>query len=405
MKKIPMRMVLGYLIISITLAFAYKRVPVVPDETTEAWRIVAIEAPNGPEVLSTPIPASESAKELKAEADAIVTVALTAEPEITAEPVITPTSAVTPTPAITPEPVITPTPAVTLTSVPTGTPEPIQQEESAEVGRETVKYEGKEIGYINTSYRIDEETLEQIVSMVRKEPYTSAFVLYDINSEATICYNEEKYFPVASTVKAPFAMTCLWQVEEGVYSLEDTMVYTEKYKVRGTGVIKNEKFGKVYTIKELVEHAIELSDDIGYLMLQGYFGYEKYNEFLKNMGNRVTIGGGVKWGHTSARDSLRNWQEIYRYINSDGENAAFFASLLKNTNKSYIRNVLGEEYEVFNKMGWVQDQCCHDHAIVMDEQPYLLIIMTMGDVRAGNETFMEDLAILLNDIHEEMVAE
>lgn len=294
---------------------------------------------------------------------------------------------------------------LTLTRVPTETPEPIQQKESAEVGRETVKYKGKEIGYINTSYRIDEETLEQIVSMVRKEPYTSAFVLYDINSEATICYNEEKYFPVASTVKAPFAMTCLWQVEEGVYSLEDTMVYTEEYKVRGTGVIKNEKFGKVYTIKELVEHAIELSDDIGYLMLQGYFGYEKYNEFLKNMGNRVTIGGGVKWGHTSARDSLRNWQEIYRYINSEGENAAFFASLLKNTNRSYIRNVLGEEYEVFNKMGWVQDQCCHDHAIVMDEQPYLLIIMTMGDVRAGNETFMEDLAILLNDIHEEMVAE
>ena len=170
-------------------------------------------------------------------------------------------------------------------------------------------------------------------------------------------------------------------------------------------MIKKEDIGTVFTVKELMEHAILISDDIGYLMLQGKFGHKNYNQFLRESGNKVTIDGeSIKWGQTSAMDSLRNWKEVYRYINSDSENAAFFAELIKNTNKSFVRNVLGDEYVVYNKMGWVYGQCCHDHAIVMDEQPYLMVIMTMGNARTENQKFMEELAVILNGVHEEMVS-
>lgn len=66
--------------------------------------------------------------------------------------------------------------------------------------------------------------------------------------------------------------------------------------------------------------------------------------------------------------------------------------------------MLGDEYVVYNKMGWVYGQCCHDHAIVMDEQPYLMVIMTMGNARTENQRFMEELAVILNGVHEEMVS-
>lgn len=407
MKKTPILLVAAYLLISCMVAVGFyfaegTEVEGTEVEGTEAWNpvesVLLIETEQEESVL-TPIV-------FVTQENSQVTV-----PEVTgaAESTVTPMA----------EPVVTATLSGEETSVekeeianettPTAKPTPFSKEEDAvlpEENRVNVTYNGKVIGYYNTDYRMEEETLKSIVGMVRKAPYISSFVLYDMNSDAMICYNEKKYFPVASTVKAPFAMTCLWQIEEGLYSIEDTMEYTSEYKVRGDGVIKKEDMGTMYTIKELVEHSITVSDDIGYLMLQGYFGHEKYNEFLKGLGNRVTIdGGNIKWGQTSTLDSLRNWQEIYRYINSDGENAAFFADLLKNTNKSYIRNVLGEEYVIYNKMGWVYDQCCHDHAIIMDEQPYLMMIMTMGDVRAENQKFMEDLAVLLNGVHEEMVAE
>ena len=293
-------------------------------------------------------------------------------------------------------PLSTVTPA--LTNVPC--PEELSEikEGNAETKKEkvTVKYNGKEIAYRNTSYRLNEETMEKIISMICKEPYVSSFVLYDIDSEATISYNEERYYPVASTIKAPFAMTCLWQMEDNPYFLDAMSEYMTENNLSRDEMI--------CTIKEMVEKSVTLSDNNGYLMLQEYFGYECYNQFLKDLGNRVTIGNGTKWGKTSAIDSARNWKEIYKYIYSDRENACYFADLLKRTNKGYIRNVLGEEYEVYNKMGWVSNQCCHDHAIVMDEAPYILIIMTMGDVGIDNQRFMEDLAIVLNEVHEEMVA-
>ncbi len=404
MKKTVVIAVFVYLSVSFGVFYLYKSQTDDSPAATEAW--VSVESDyDGDD--------GEEEKEEKNELRLMsvptrpLGVVLTATPTTAPEQELKPTIGPTTEPAIEPtaEPATEPTlgPTTPLTQEPKLTMVPAQEGEMQEDTRAIVKYNGKEIVYSNTAYRMEEETLKQIVSMVRKEPYVSSFVLYDINTEAMISYNESRYYPVASTVKAPFVMTCLWQIEEGICSLEDTMEYVEEYKVRGDGTIKNEELGKVYTIKELMEHAIKISDDIGYLMLQGFFGHEEYNRFLKESGNKMTIDGkSIKWGQTSAIDSLRNWQEVYRYINSEKDHAAFFAELLKSTNKSFIRNVLGDEHEVYNKMGWVRNQCCHDHAIVMDEEPYILIIMTMGDVGKENQKFMEELAVILNEVHEEM---
>ena len=392
MKKTPILLVVIYLMISCMVAVGYNRIEKQEDAAVQAWN------PNGFETDPMQTAKNDSEAMQTGEEDKPDRSSENNKPEEdTEEGQLVLMSGVTPGVSFTP----TPTEPPVLTGEPTTTPEA----EDSDDGRVEVTYNGKVIGYINTDYRMEEETLKTIVKMVRKEPYVSSFVLYDINSEAMICYNEERYYPVASTVKAPFVMSCLWQIEEGTHSLEDTMEYTKEYSVRGDGVIKKEDIGTVFTVKELMEHAILISDDIGYLMLQGKFGYKNYNQFLRESGNKVTIDGeSIKWGQTSAMDSLRNWKEVYRYINSDSENAAFFAELIKNTNKSFVRNVLGDEYVVYNKMGWVYGQCCHDHAIVMDEQPYLMVIMTMGNARTENQKFMEELAVILNGVHEEMVS-
>lgn len=423
MKKTPIVLVVVYLLISCMVAVGYNSIREKEDTVAEVWNpadseedtIQTAEIESGPTQTDETSPGADTEdKTAVGEEGQLVlmsgvtpgvsfTPAPTEPPALTGELTTTPETediSGTGTPTTAPE---QPSGTVTPAAEPEKMPE--REIEDSDGERAEVTYDGKVIGYCNTEYRMKEETLKTIVKMVRKEPYISSFVLYDINSEAMICYNEERYYPVASTVKAPFVMTCLWQIEEGVSSLEDTMEYTEEYSVKGDGVIKKEDLGTVFTVKELMEHAILISDDIGYLMLQGKFGHKSYNQFLKESGNKVTIdGGSIKWGQTSAMDSLRNWKEVYRYINSDSENAAFFAELIKNTNKSFVRNVLGDEYVVYNKMGWVYGQCCHDHAIVMDEQPYLMVIMTMGNARTENQKFMEELAVILNGVHEEMVS-
>lgn len=399
MAKIQKIMVLGYLFISATLAFAYYNTQQEVAETAPAWS----EAEAYEEILQ-----EETLSEEEIELELLST--STIAPELTdVAGTLTPGPSRVPT-AI-PEKAPTDVPEVSEPAPVLDATVPLKPSESPSAGESgtkdtegKVEYNGKVIRYVNTSYRMKDETMKQIVKMVKDAPYYSSFVLYDIKTGATICYNENRYYPIASTVKAPFVLNCLQQVENGEFSMEDTMEYTKEYKVSGDGVIKKTDLGKLYTLKELMEHAIRVSDDIGYLMLQGYFGFEEYNSFLKGLGNKVTIDGVVKWGKTSAMDSMRNWLQIYKYIHSGSEYATFFGDLLKNTNKSFIRNVLGEEYLIYNKMGWVKNQCCHDQAIVMDESPYLMVIMTLGNVGKENQEFMETLVEILDGVHEELVS-
>lgn len=412
MAKIQKIMVLGYLFISATLAFAYYNTQQEVAETAPAWS----EAEAYEEILQEE---TLSEEEIELEllststiAPELTDVAGTLTPGPSRVPTAIPEKAPTdvpefsepaPGPTDAPE-VCKPTPVLDATVPPKPSESPSAGESGTKDTEGKVEYNGKVIRYVNTSYRMKDETMKQIVKMVKDAPYYSSFVLYDIKTGATICYNENRYYPVASTVKAPFVLSCLQQVEEGEFSLEDTMEYTKEYKVSGDGVIKKSDMGKLYTVKELMEHAILVSDDIGYLMLQGFFGFQEYNSFLKGLGNKVTIDGIVKWGKTSAMDSMRNWKEIYKYIHSDSEYASFFGELLQNTNKSFIRNVLGDEYQIYNKMGWVKNQCCHDQAIVMDDSPYLMVIMTLGNVGKENQKFMETLAEILDGVHEELVS-
>lgn len=394
MKKIPIKMVLGYVIISFLVLWVYDE-GVTETKIIESWND---EADETFEMVSvTKVLVQDEKNELS--------MMITNVPEITQECAITPYVTKAPSPTVT---TIMPTPIVAEEEIPKEEiHEEIELPKDLENNKsEVIQYNSKKIKYENTTYRMTEQRLKEVVDLICGESYSSSFVLYDVNSDAMICYNEKEYYPVASTVKAPFVMTCLQQIEEGAYSFDDKIKYTEEYMWSGDGIIQQGALGDEYTLKEIIEYTIKVSDDVGYMMLLGCFGTDRYNQFLEGLGNLVTIGGSVKWGNTSAIDSLRNWKQIYRYIDSGSENALFFADLLKQTNKSCIRNALGGEFEILNKMGWgVRNKCCHDHAIVMGEYPYMIIIMTMGDAGGENQQFIEKMAVILSEIHEEMISQ
>lgn len=273
-----------------------------------------------------------------------------------------------------------------------------------EAKKENVSFGGEILTYSNTDLRLDMADCGRLISHLKSARYNKSFILYDIESGAALNFNDSRYYPVASTVKAPFVMNCLSSVDSGDHSLDEKMIYTSKFYADGCGTIKNSAYGTVYDLRSIVTTTIVNSDNSGYHMLQNHFGYENYNRFLTSLGNKVTINGYVKWGQTSPMDSLRNWAEIYNYTESGTKNGDLLKELLTSTTDSCIRSALGERHTVANKMGWMFGTCCHDHAIVYDEKPYILIIMTDGDAYDKNQQFVVKLALILDDIHEIMVS-
>ncbi|MGN1100593.1 MAG: serine hydrolase, partial [Huintestinicola sp.] len=228
--------------------------------------------------------------------------------------------------------------------------------------KETVTFGGESFTYTNTDFRLDMAESGKLVSLLKNVRYNKSFVLYDIESGAAISYNDSKYYPVASTVKAPFVLTCLRSVDSGEHSLNETMTYTSKFYAGGCGTIRRSPYGTVYDLRSIITTTIVNSDNSGYHMLKDHFGYEDYNNFLTSLGNKVTITKYVKWGQTSPMDSLRNWSEIYNYTEGGSPNGDFLKELLTGTADSCIRSTLGERHTVANKMGWMFGTCCHDHA-------------------------------------------
>lgn len=270
---------------------------------------------------------------------------------------------------------------------------------------ENVTFGGEIFTYTNTDFRLEMADNGKLISLLKSVRYNKSFVLYDIESGAALSYNDSKYYPVASTVKAPFVMTCLNSIDAGEHSLDEKMTYTSKFYSGGCGTIKHSAYGTVYDLRSIIATTIVNSDNSGYYMLQNHFGYDNYNSFLTSLGNKATIGKYVKWGQTSPADSLRNWAEIYNYTENGTANGDYMKELLTSTADSCIRSTLGERHAVANKMGWMFGTCCHDHAIVYDEKPYILIIMTDGDGYDKNQQYVGKLALMLDDIHEMMVSE
>lgn len=270
--------------------------------------------------------------------------------------------------------------------------------------KENVTFGGEVFTYTNTDFRLEMADNGKLISLLKSEKYNKSFVIYDIESGAAFSYNDSKYYPVASTVKAPFVMTCLSSIDSDEHSLDEKMTYTSKFYADGCGTIKKTAYGTVYDLRSIITTTIVNSDNSGYYMLQNHFGYENYNSFLTSLGNKATISKYVKWGQTSPMDSLRNWAEIYNYTESGTPNGDFLKELLTSTTDSCIRPTIGERHTVANKMGWMFGTCCHDHAIVYDEKPYILIIMTDGDGYDKNQQYVGKLALMLDDIHEMMTA-
>ncbi|MBQ4065947.1 MAG: serine hydrolase, partial [Clostridia bacterium] len=93
-------------------------------------------------------------------------------------------------------------------------------------------------------------------------------------------------------------------------------------------------------------------------------------------------------------------KEIYRFT----ESSAAYASFMKETMMSSAHTItIGygvSPKKIAHKYGWDTD-AYHDMAIVYDEHPYVLVVMS--DMDAGGEAvnqYVQKVVRLLDDLHE-----
>ncbi len=131
--------------------------------------------------------------------------------------------------------------------------------------------------------------------------YDIGFTVYDTRNNQWSGYNDDYLYYAGSIIKVGIAMMIAEGIEDGIYSLDDSIKYTEDDYEEGTGYIYQNTIEESYQVEELVELMLTYSDNIATNMLIRYITrpvYEanmlKYtddNFFMAE--NRMTARGGA----------------------------------------------------------------------------------------------------------------
>lgn len=234
-------------------------------------------------------------------------------------------------------------------------------------------------------------------SKFNESNYNFAFKYKDLYTGFTLSYNSTQPIFAASTIKAPEAIYIYKEAENNNINLNDTITYTSNYYNTGTGVLKNTDFNIDYTISQLVEYSIIHSDNAAHLMLNNkYKSINMYN-YWSNLGTTSIFQYNNAWGNITADDATIYMEELYNYYINENK---YNEELLSYFDKSWkIISTPNNNLRIASKSGW-SGSSLHDTALIFDENPYTLTILTQRGY-TEYQSFFNQISTLIYKFHTE----
>lgn len=215
----------------------------------------------------------------------------------------------------------------------------------------------------------------------------------DLDTGWTTGYQPAKAFPAASVVKIPIMAACYEAAAQGRLRLEEPVTLRGADKVYGSGLLKAEPNGSVYTVDQLIELMITQSDNTATNLLIQKMGFENLNQAFRRMGLAQTQLSrkmmdfsqrkkGVE-NTTSAKDLSLALEKLYRrQLVSAAVSEKCLDLLKRQAINDRIPARLPAGTVVAHKTG-LERGVCHDSGIIFTpEGDYLVCVLT----RSRNKT-------------------
>lgn len=228
------------------------------------------------------------------------------------------------------------------------------------------------------------------------ENYTKGFqgkygvYFIDLDNGGEFGINDTDTYFAASTVKIPVNLYLFKKIQDGSINPDDVMTYNKSIDYEtGTGNIQYKKNGSKFTIRELSELSITISDNVAVNMLIRLLGKQNYKDFMKASGGTVVTEKNV----SSPKDMATYMKGVYAFQKSDealgDELIGFFENTIYNER---LPKLLPPEVKIAHKIGTFWGETCgnaiHDVGIVYGENDYIITVMSQN---VKNETEGSDV--------------
>lgn len=241
---------------------------------------------------------------------------------------------------------------------------------------------------------------ERIVGLLDSEKGEFAVAYKNLSTGETILINENEEFHAASTMKTPVMIEAFKKNNEGLISLDDSILIKNEFKSIVDGSIfklssfddsdkkSYEKIGSYLTLKELIYDMITISSNFATNLVIDYIGTKEINNTMRSLGaNNINVLRGVEDikafnngmnNTTTAHDLLKIYENLAEgnVISSDISDEMI--NILKNQKyDDIIPKYLPKSVEVAHKDGWISG-VRHDSGIIFLEnnKKYVLVLLS-----------------------------
>lgn len=233
----------------------------------------------------------------------------------------------------------------------------------------------------------------ELGKMAERYPGRVAIYLKDLRSGRTWTHHPDDLFPSASLIKVPVMIAAFYKIRDGHLALDERMAITRRNRVGGSGSLKWRPDGTQLTVRELLVHMINESDNTATKMILDRVGIGYVQQQFPRMGLLYTgiyeEGMSIKGGrvmhenYTTAREMTALMDKIYTGQAVDKVSSEVMLEILKKPKAVASRLAKGMPvgWEIAHKTGLLR-QACHDSAIFLTPNGDYAITVLTGQNRA-----------------------
>ena len=219
---------------------------------------------------------------------------------------------------------------------------------------------------------------QEVNNLIVKNNYKASVYYEDITTGFTYTYNAKTVYYGASLIKLVDALYLINKAIEGSIDLDtETMTYTAEYKKAFSSGMSSHNYGDKVTLRELITHAISVSDNTAHMMLYDYIGRENLRVFGMSLGAKAILPtGSDKFGNQTAEDTNLYLKEAYRIITENEEYGSFLKEIMDNN----VRNSFNTDtIRIYHKYGACDPYYYHDIGLSLETHPYAISILTLHE--------------------------
>lgn len=217
-------------------------------------------------------------------------------------------------------------------------------------------------------------------------PAPSALEVLDLSTGYHTGFNAGASMPAASTIKIPVMVEVFRQLEAGRFDLQHRVTLRASDRDWGSGDLSDASIGTSYSVSELLEKMIDISDNTATNMLIRLVGRRNINRTMSELGlDRTRLTGDIRTSGWDVRRELRTSPAdlvrllalmAQRRLIDDWSSNEMIAILERDQFNTLLPEPLPDDVPIAHKTGSFFDTLNDAGIVYASDAPYVIAVMT-----------------------------